>query len=103
MAKIEAELVPQPLPKPVDSRLEGLCVRALVQAADGDEETEHVVRAFVRKPAPDNERVEIGAAHEKGRDFTTELTLDPIEGEGIHRLELELDGGAGHYFQDVTI
>jgi hypothetical protein len=103
MAKIEAELIPDPLPAPVQSRLQGLSVRALVQAADGDDETEHVVRAYVRKPAPDNERVEIGSAHEKGRDFTTELALDPIEGEGIHRLELELDGGTGHYFQDVTI
>lgn len=83
MAKIEAELIPQPLPAPVDSRLEGLTVRALVQAADGDDQTEHVLRAFVRAPAPDNERA--------------------IEGEGIHRLELELDGGTGHHFQDVTI
>lgn len=103
MAKIEAELIPQPLPSPVSRRLEGLSVRALVQAADGDDETEHVVRAFVRSPEPDNERVEIGSAREKGRDFTTELALDPIEGEGIHRLELELDGGTGHYFQDLTI
>jgi hypothetical protein len=103
MAKIEAELIPQPLPVPVQSRLEGLSVRALVQAADGDDETEHVLRAFVRAPAPDNERVEIGAVHGRGRDFTTELALEPIEGEGIHRLELELDGGTGHYFQDVTI
>ena len=103
MAKIEAELIPQPLPTPVQSRLEGLSVRALVQAADGDDETEHVVRAFVRKPAPDNERIEIGSAREKGRAFTAELALEPIEGEGIHRLELELDGGSGHYFQDVTI
>lgn len=103
MAKIEAELIPQPLPAPVESRLEGLSVRALVQAADGDDETEHVLRAFVRAPAPDNERVEIGAVREKGREFTTELALEPIEGEGIHRLELELDGGTGHYFQDVTI
>jgi hypothetical protein len=103
MAKIEAELIPQPLPKPVNTRLEGLSVRAVVQAADGDDETEHVVRAFVRAPAPDNERVEIGSVREKGREFTTELSLDPIEGEGIHRLELELDGGTGHHFQDVTI
>jgi hypothetical protein len=57
----------------------------------------------VRAPAPDNERVEVGSVRERGRDFTTELALEPIEGEGIHRLELELDGGTGHHFQDVTI